>query len=435
MTLTNSRSVHETAIAVEATATPGTAETTPIYYLLVEAGSGNIQINREFDRYKATAYNRATLSIAKAYKPSIDINTWGFYDENGTGYLMTAALGADAKTTPTGASTARQHVITISDTILPSYTIWDKTLNTEQVLAGAQCDKLTISCPQDAPMGISASFVGSNVNTVATFGEAAYLSEADLAKAVSASQNVITYGLSNSEITDLTFDIENNINQDEGIIQGGKYPSSVVTGNDKKISGSFDAWDYAGEHLLAFWEGGTSSPDATTPEERPNYVSVSSKWTGSNIEKPIAAAAADGGNSGSTTATSGGTSTLTAGAVFTIEITTADTQDVFKWKKDSGDYTEGVDTDTDAITLSDGVTIKWDAITGAAVGDIWTITCYVFDYYINISVPSIQLTGITASDSDNRLKYSVTFEAVKTSATPITITCVNIEDEEWDVHA
>lgn len=74
--------------------------------------------------------------------------------------------------------------------------------------------------------------------------------------------------------------------------------------------------------------------------------------------------------------TSGGTYTGTADAVFEIEITSEDTPDVFKWKKDDGEYTTAVDITGSAQTLSDGVTITFDATTGHSAGDIWKVYVY-----------------------------------------------------------
>ena len=342
MTLTNSRASHQVAMAVEDS--PGVAETDDVYRILVEEGSGLIKTDREFDMYKSSYYNRPTMSIAKAYKGSVDINTWGFYGTNGTGYLLASALGASTPTTPDGGTNSRLHTITFTDTILPSYTIWDTTLNTAQKMAGCQCNTLAISCPQNGPIALSANYLGCAVTTNSDTLNATYMDEEDITMAISASQNSITYGVDTSTITDLTFNIDNGINQDEGIVQGGKYPATILVGNDRKVTGSFDAWDLDGENLLAFWEGSTSTPTATTPAERPTYVSLQSTWTGALIE-----------------------------------------------------------------------------------GSLYN--------YLDIAVPSIQLTGVTPSDSDNRLKYTVEWEAVKSSATPITILLQNIETVNYSTHA
>lgn len=73
-------------------------------------------------------------------------------------------------------------------------------------------------------------------------------------------------------------------------------------------------------------------------------------------------------------ATSGGTYTLAADAVFVVEIDGAGTPDTFKWSKDGGAYTETVAITGSAQTLSDGVTVTFGATTGHTAGDIWTIT-------------------------------------------------------------
>jgi hypothetical protein len=63
--------------------------------------------------------------------------------------------------------------------------------------------------------------------------------------------------------------------------------------------------------------------------------------------------------------------TGTGSATFEVEITTAAGTDVFKWKKDSGAYTTGVNCTSigTPILLSDGVYINFRASTGHTAGD------------------------------------------------------------------
>jgi hypothetical protein len=68
--------------------------------------------------------------------------------------------------------------------------------------------------------------------------------------------------------------------------------------------------------------------------------------------------------------------TGTGSATFEVEITGTGTPDVFKWKKDSGSYTTGVNATSigTPITLSDGVYFNFRASTGHTAGDKWTFT-------------------------------------------------------------
>tara|TARA_R110002020_G_scaffold113252_2_gene260545 strand:+ start:12300 stop:13292 length:993 start_codon:yes stop_codon:yes gene_type:complete len=72
--------------------------------------------------------------------------------------------------------------------------------------------------------------------------------------------------------------------------------------------------------------------------------------------------------------TPGGLFTGTASVFFTVAIDNASSSpNTFKWKKGSGTYTTGVNCSTTPITLSDGVTIKFGALTGHTLGDTWSI--------------------------------------------------------------
>lgn len=427
MTLSNSKALHEVAVCLETTAF--TAETTPGTYILVEDGSGKILTPRGVDKYKSSKYNRPTLSVAKAYLPEVEIKTWGFYTGNFTGELFNAVLGSDTMTTPMGASTARLHTMTLGDN-LDSYTFWDKTAVTEQAMSGGTCDSLNVSGPQDSPMSLTAKFFGTEVNTVSTFGTASYISETALANVIAASHNSITFGVESANITDVTFDIKNGIKADEGVTQGYYHPRNIIVGKDREISGSFDVWDETGEMLLAYWDGDTSSPTATTPNERPSYVSLQCTWTGAQIEKTVGAATQTTGN-GLSDVTSGGTFTGTDGDTFVVTIASTGEPDTFTWTKNGGTVSDPVAISGTAQTLSDGVTITFSATTGHTDGDAWTVIGHQFNYYLDINCPSIYIDSITPSESDNRRKNTVNWHAVKTSGTPITVTLQNTDSTQY----
>lgn len=88
----------------------------------------------------------------------------------------------------------------------------------------------------------------------------------------------------------------------------------------------------------------------------------------------LALAIAQTTGSGLNDVTVGGSYTASVAATFTIEITSAATPDVFRWKKDSGSWTTGVSVTGSAQTLSDGVTVTFAATTGHTNGNVWTIT-------------------------------------------------------------
>jgi hypothetical protein len=71
--------------------------------------------------------------------------------------------------------------------------------------------------------------------------------------------------------------------------------------------------------------------------------------------------------------TAGGSFSAATIAKFEVEITGNGTPDVFKWRKNVGSYTTGVNITGAAQTLSDGVTVTFAATTGHTIGDEWTI--------------------------------------------------------------
>ena len=71
--------------------------------------------------------------------------------------------------------------------------------------------------------------------------------------------------------------------------------------------------------------------------------------------------------------TPGGLYTGTSSTFFTVVLQTTASPNTFKWKKGSGAFTTGVNCSTSPIALSDGVTIKFGALTGHTIGDTWSI--------------------------------------------------------------
>ncbi|QPJ64581.1 MAG: hypothetical protein G3M78_03890 [Candidatus Nitrohelix vancouverensis] len=62
------------------------------------------------------------------------------------------------------------------------------------------------------------------------------------------------------------------------------------------------------------------------------------------------------------------------GAVYEVRIDATGTPDTFKWRKNTGSWTSGVNTDTDWVTLAEGVRVKWGATTGHTINEGLLIT-------------------------------------------------------------
>jgi len=128
------------------------------------------------------------------------------------------------------------------------------------------------------------------------------------------------------------------------------------------------------------------------------------------------------------TKTGTGTPTVTAsGAAFTnangkdkrfkLVVTTAADTDIFRWSDNGGQtWHENVSVTGSAQTLSDGVTVTFNAITGCVVGDTFEFT---------VSIPrNIKYVGLTNSVTSNGTYYygfrsTITADATATAGFPI----------------
>ena len=65
----------------------------------------------------------------------------------------------------------------------------------------------------------------------------------------------------------------------------------------------------------------------------------------------------------------------TVAAKYEFNITTGGATDpnVFKWRKDGGDWTVDINVATTAVTISDGLTVSWGLTTGHTANDTWTV--------------------------------------------------------------
>jgi len=91
--------------------------------------------------------------------------------------------------------------------------------------------------------------------------------------------------------------------------------------------------------------------------------------------------------------TSSGTYGGTATATYTVIIDATGTPDTFKWKKNSGAFTEDVAITGEAQTLSDGVKITFAATTGHTLNDQWVITAKVYASGLDLLAQHVQGTA------------------------------------------
>jgi hypothetical protein len=67
--------------------------------------------------------------------------------------------------------------------------------------------------------------------------------------------------------------------------------------------------------------------------------------------------------------------TDTTSVTYTIAIDGNGTPNTFKWQKNAGTWTTGVNIVAGATALSDGIYVHFNATTGHTIGDQWVITC------------------------------------------------------------
>jgi hypothetical protein len=82
---------------------------------------------------------------------------------------------------------------------------------------------------------------------------------------------------------------------------------------------------------------------------------------------------ANPGNSGPDDAAAGGTYTGITGSVYEVEIDAEGTPDTFKWRKDAGAYTSGVNITGAAQTLAEGIQITFTGTDNHTLADKWTL--------------------------------------------------------------
>jgi hypothetical protein len=138
--------------------------------------------------------------------------------------------------------------------------------------------------------------------------------------------------------------------------------------------------------------------------------------------------------------TSDGTYSGTVTATYTIIIDHEGTPDSFKWKKNSGSFTEDVAITGSAQTLSDGVTITFAATTGHTAGDQWVITAKVYTSQLDLVIQHIEDTTTriyTVQEGDLMYKNGSSLTLTDSDAFTSGVLChaVSKGDKLWITNA
>ncbi|MDD5305555.1 MAG: hypothetical protein PHS14_20845 [Elusimicrobia bacterium] len=79
--------------------------------------------------------------------------------------------------------------------------------------------------------------------------------------------------------------------------------------------------------------------------------------------------------------TGAGTYTGSVMATYEVEIDATGSPDTYKWRKNGGAYTTGVNATTGPVVLSDGITVTFGSATGHSVGDKWVVFVAISNVY------------------------------------------------------
>ena len=278
MTLTDSMKLIK--LAIEKEVTPGTAGTVPDEYVYL-INDETIKVNRTFDTMKPSSQRDLVLSAPLGYSTSIRPQIWALPTSNGFGHFLTGAIGSD-NSTQQGGTTAYLHTISLTDTILPSYTIWSKSGLFEKKSTYNQINRLTINSPQNKEVTCTAEFVGGKVVSGGSdFGAATY----SVLDPFKSSMGSLVFGGAldkvRSNLTEFNLVIDNGIRPEEGLVHGKYYPSNIIAGN-RTITGDLTFWMEDDIENVRFWDGLTA-PVATEPGDTPQLISLEATWTGGQI--------------------------------------------------------------------------------------------------------------------------------------------------------
>ncbi len=400
MVWTDSIKVIATGIAYEETA--GTAETAPQEYTYIN-NDGVLNCPRDFDEFTAHSSRAVTFSVPKAYHTTGSFASWVFPETNGFGYWLSGALGTDGTPTKHGTLTYI-HQIDVANSQIPSYTLWMKTGVYEYKSTNNQIASLTIDQAKNSVLSATVNTIGSGLTTTTDFGTASYVTDANDCF-TSQKAYVLWDDTWITNVSNLSITIDNGIDPEEPKVMGKEYADHILAGA-RKVTGNATVFVEDTTQIEDYW-GSATGPTAST-----TTVPLRVIWLSDTIETVTTQTTAmqELQVSGSTTTiTPGGSYTGTDAALFEVKITTDGTPDKFMWRKNWGAWSTETQTSTEAVSLSDGVTVTFSSESGAKVGDRWFWRTGRRPYCLDIHMPSCRINTFDQQSTGNRLSANVTF--------------------------
>lgn len=341
-------------------------------------------------------------------------------ESNGLGELLLATFGTDTCSTELGSSTAYDHVFTANDTI-KTFTLWLYDTLDPQSIRMCTVDQMQMVIDKNGSIEFVFDITGTDMVSSSTFGSATYVNVAtDKPKLIPPSQTLLEFGNPQSNVSLYWEKITITSKESPAYGAIGKAPvpagagsPKLVVKGERDVTMDIEYIDTDGIERKRWRQGGDTVPTATAQADVQALTKFRVRAFGNQTKASTSSiwGYAHQANAGVVTATFGGT--YTAGladipAHFEVKITTADSQDKFSWRKDGGAWSTPADTTLVGapVTMSDGVTVYFSAVTGGAVND----TFYGFTHYqrmIEFVSPTNVIEDHNFSDSTDFYKAKI----------------------------
>jgi hypothetical protein len=383
--------------------TAGTIETAPKEYVYTTSEAVLDPVVDQ-DELRAMGSRGLTFTVDKPYHITGNISSWAFPEDNGFGYMLYGAFGsATSATVTTGCYI---HTFNVVDTQVPSFTVWMKTGVYEVTGSNCQVNKLDIKNTKASILDYSADIVGSQLATASTFGTATYVSGATKVFRSSGAKVYWDDTLS-TNVEDVSISIDNGIDPQDAKSLGVLYADHILAG-DRTVSGDLTIFVESTTEINDFW-GSTTGPVLNKTK-----IPIMIVWESSAIVSTattVGATTKVAGN-GTTVLTSGGSYSATADyKLFEVKITEAGAANKMSWRANGGAWATATTVTTEAMTLSDGVTVTFNSATNGSTSDRWFFYAGKIPYTFMMYMPSVNINSFTPGSTGNRLNAKVNFTA------------------------
>jgi len=385
--------------------TNGVRASVPTVYII--PGGKITPVNtKATEKQRVTGNRDPVFGVRGGESTKLSVPMRAIVEDNGLGDLLLAAFGTDT-VSQCGSSSAYDHVFSPNDTA-KTMTVWCWDTLDPQDIRLVLIDTMKIEVDKDKnAVNYTFDLAGADMVSSSTFGSATYITSAQKANMIPASQAILEYGQPQSNVSRLwkkvTWTQKENpkfgANSKAPVPAGSASPLIAVKG-DRDTDIEIQFIDSDGQERKRFRQGGNAAPTATAHQDVQSNVKFRLRLFGSAIGASSIWGYAHMNNAGTATVTWGGTYSGTDPAEFEVVISTNGTPDKFKWRKNHGAWSAEIDVTGTAQTLSDGVTVTFSSTSLAALNDTW----YGFSHYqrmIELNSPSNVIDDVNQADSSD----------------------------------